>query len=80
VYRVVLEHVCHVLGINERVIDANNLGLGIVQSGTKDQPPDPTESINPNRRRHDFLLFSTVPIQGRLPLNERRQLNRDTRF
>src|SRR5215472_17470597 len=41
VYRVVLQHVCHILSINEWVIDANDLGFEIVQGGTKHQPPDP---------------------------------------
>jgi hypothetical protein len=32
-------NVCHKLGINERLVDANDLCLGIVQGGAKDQPP-----------------------------------------
>src|SRR5215472_14665674 len=45
VYGVVLEHVCHILGINERVVDANDFRLGMGQGGTKNQPPDPPKAI-----------------------------------
>jgi hypothetical protein len=58
VYGVVLQHIGHVLGIDERVVDAYDLRLGIVQGGTQDQMPDSAEAVDSNRRYGNLLLVS----------------------
>jgi hypothetical protein len=43
---VILQHVCHVFRIDERIVDADKFGFRIVQGGPKDQAPNPAEAID----------------------------------
>jgi len=61
VYGVVLQHVRHIPRINKRVIDADDFYPGIVQGGTKDQPPDPTKAIDSNLRHRTTLPVFLLP-------------------
>lgn len=45
-HRVILEHVCCVLGVAEWVVDGYNLDIRVLHRSTQDQPADPSESID----------------------------------
>ena len=45
---VVLEHVCSVLGITERVVDGHDLNVRVLHRSTQDKPADAAETIDAN--------------------------------
>ena len=46
VYSIVLEHVCSVLGITERVVDGYDLDIRVLHRSTQDKPADAAEAID----------------------------------
>mmetsp|Transcript_18981 Transcript_18981/g.43850 ORF Transcript_18981/g.43850 Transcript_18981/m.43850 type:complete len:460 (-) Transcript_18981:90-1469(-) len=55
---IMLEHVFHVLGSNERIVDANNVDHRIVLGGAHDETSDTSKSIDTNVDRLQTVLRS----------------------
>ena len=54
--RVVFQHIDHVIHINERVIDCNDIHIAPFQCCTEKQTTDSTKTINTNFSHKKFLL------------------------
>ena len=55
-YGIILEHVDHVIGIDEGIIDSDYLNFGIEHRRTENQTTDSAKSINANLNCHVNLL------------------------
>lgn len=56
-----LEHVLHVLGVDEGVVDGHNVHHRVLQRRAQHQAPDASETVDANRHR-SHRLFNVVMI------------------
>ncbi len=57
-----LEHVLHVLGVDEGVVDGDDVHHGVLERGAEHQAPDAAEAVDAHRHGADGLLISTNHI------------------
>lgn len=56
-----MEHVDHVIEVNERVIDGDNIHFARVKSSPRDQVPNTAKSFHSNLRHHVLGQAGTAP-------------------
>jgi hypothetical protein len=53
---VITKHVDHVINIHERIVDSDNIHIGSVEGGAKDESSDTTETVNTKLNLNHLLL------------------------
>ena len=53
----VWEHIAHILGIDERIVDPHEVDVVVLQAGAEDQTADTAKTVDTNINSHcKFLL------------------------